>query len=514
MLFARVGRSSKWGLTGRNQAFLIDDGWDDYTFKTTFLLVVFDDEGNRIEVGEVKILSKGLETGRVSIPDSFDLLDLEYCSVGQSENYYETLGSLPGGFGNEILRALRDCVENPSIYYEFRGEKGFQDSLLRAISGSSVLETFARALKGLTVLAPFRFTYAFPDNGGQEPTPKLNFDVVPGSIPPTNVHVVIGRNGVGKTHLLGNLAMLLCRGRSEPVPEAGRLDFVPDEPSGQRFANLITVTFSAFDPFRAPQSEALTDGDMRYAYVGLKKPPKLMQGVDPSPGLENTEVKRLEEFTSEFQASLASCLSGPRRGRWLQAVRTLEADPGFADLGIPALVSETSGDPSVSAVSDLYSHLSAGHKIVFLIVTRLVELTEERTLVLLDEPEAHLHPPLLSSFVRVLSNLLTSRNGAAIVATHSPVVLQEVPRSCVWVLRRSGIVVNAERPEIETFGENMGVLTREVFGLEVTASGFHQLLKSQIFEHPQDYDGLVRAFGNQLGAEAKGIARALIKSEG
>jgi hypothetical protein len=33
-----------------------------------------------------------------------------------------------------------------------------------------------------------------------------------------------------------------------------------------------------------------------------------------------------------------------------------------------------------------------------------------------------------------------------------------------------------ERPEIETFGENVGTLTSEVFGLEVTNSGFHRMI--------------------------------------
>jgi predicted ATP-dependent endonuclease of OLD family len=51
---------------------------------------------------------------------------------------------------------------------------------------------------------------------------------------------------------------------------------------------------------------------------------------------------------------------------------------------------------------------------VLLTITRLVETVEERTLVLLDEPEAHLHPPLLSAFVRSLSDLLINRNGVAI----------------------------------------------------------------------------------------------------
>ncbi len=40
--------------------------------------------------------------------------------------------------------------------------------------------------------------------------------------------------------------------------------------------------------------------------------------------------------------------------------------------------------------------MSSGHAIVLLTVTKLVARVEEKTLVLIDEPESHLHPPLLS----------------------------------------------------------------------------------------------------------------------
>jgi predicted ATP-dependent endonuclease of OLD family len=139
----------------------------------------------------------------------------------------------------------------------------------------------------------------------------------------------------------------------------------------------------------------------------------------------------------------------------------------------------------------------------------LVETVQERTLVLLDEPEAHLHPPLLSAFVRSLSDLLINRNGVAIIATHSPVVLQEVPKSCAWKIRRNGTKVDAERPEIETFGENVGVLTREVFGLEVTHSGFHKMLSDAVGDDASFAD-VVDIFDGELGGEAKAIIRALI----
>ena len=63
---------------------------------------------------------------------------------------------------------------------------------------------------------------------------------------------------------------------------------------------------------------------------------------------------------------------------------------------------------------------------------------------------------------------------------------------------------------LETFGENVGVLTREVFGLEVTKSGYHTMLQDDIEIQCLDYDDIVRKYKDQLGAEARAIVRGLI----
>jgi len=164
------------------------------------------------------------------------------------------------------------------------------------------------------------------------------------------------------------------------------------------------------------------------------------------------------------------------------------------------------------AATEKFHSLSSGHKIILLTITKLIEKMEERTLVLIDEPEAHLHPPLLSALIRVLSDLLIERNGVAIIATHSPVVLQEVPGKCVWILRRSGNTSKAERPENQTFGENVGELTREVFSLEVTATGFHTLLESAVKDF-DTYEEVLNHFNYELGIEAKAIVRALLATK-
>jgi len=163
---------------------------------------------------------------------------------------------------------------------------------------------------------------------------------------------------------------------------------------------------------------------------------------------------------------------------------------------------------SMTAIN-LFDRMSSGHAIVLLTLTKLVETVEEKTLVLLDEPESHLHPPLLSAFTRALSELLVNRNGVAIIATHSPVVLQEVPKSCVSILRRARLILNVDSPENETFAENVGILTREVFGLEVSKSGFHDLLANSVGEG-KSFEEIEQEYHYQLGFEGKAILRSMI----
>ncbi|KRC96960.1 hypothetical protein ASE33_24165 [Pseudomonas sp. Root9] len=52
-------------------------------------------------------------------------------------------------------------------------------------------------------------------------------------------------------------------------------------------------------------------------------------------------------------------------------------------------------------------------------------------------------------------------------------------------------------------------MTREVFGLEVTASGFHTLLASAV-DQGKDFDQIFLEFNRQLGFEAQAILRALL----
>lgn len=63
------------------------------------------------------------------------------------------------------------------------------------------------------------------------------------------------------------------------------------------------------------------------------------------------------------------------------------------------------------------------------------------------------------------------------------------------------------RPETETFGENVGTLTREVFGLEVTDTGFYRMVREKA-ERATRYSAVSAEFDDQLGGEAMALLRA------
>ncbi|RDV05219.1 AAA family ATPase [Undibacter mobilis] len=492
--------------------YLLRGDWDDHGFKTSFYLVFVRENGEPLDIGPVKILRRGLEKGYVEVPQSFDALDSDYCSLGQDQNYYESLAGFIDAVHEPILIGLRDCVNDRRIFEEFRFEPGMGVSLLRKITVRNVTETFRGILRGQASLTSFRFSYTYPPNQSGEAPVSLKFAVQPNSMPPTNIHAVIGRNGVGKTTLLANLAKALCQPKDDFMQPFGTVEF--DDPEmtvdafwdGDRFTNLVTVAFSAFDPFRPVPRYGAEEIDITHSYIGLRAQEVFSDSLDGA-----HDLKSYASLSNEFSESLKKCASAPRLRRWRDAIEIIESDPLFCDADLSRLIDYARrGDDS--SVRNVFDDLSSGHKIVLLTVTKLVELVDDRTLVLFDEPESHLHPPLLASFLRAISSLLILRNGAAIIATHSPVVLQEVPATCVWILRRSGDVVVSERPSLETFGENVSVLTREVFGLEVTQSGFHKMISDALAGNGGSYEQAIDDFNGQLGAEARAVALAISRS--
>lgn len=499
--------------SGRDVVLLHHTDWDDwFQYSTSYNVSYIDQEGKRHGLGSTKIGRFGLRPAKTdeerrdgyrypNPPEQFTHLSHDFFSLGQDASYYEALTEIGEQFRDRFLEAIRDIAYDQALLSHAEEESVTRVSLLREVPLFTVREQFARLAHGGARLTPYEFRFRASSDPDQL---TLKFSVDPFSRPPSNIQVLIGRNGVGKSTLLNKLANAMVEGAGKAESTNERSSSAKLSRPWEQLSNLVSISFSAFDAFEPITVSRDRAKGLTYHYVGLKK-------IGAKSGEPST--KDPKALAKEMTLSARVCLNGARRSRWLRALRLLETDPIFGDTGIADLIEDDEDDTN-DILDDLgatFRGLSSGHKIVLLTITRLVETVEEKSLVLLDEPEAHLHPPLLSAFIRALSDLLTNRNGMAIIATHSPVVLQEVPRSCVWKLHRAGENMSAERPQLETFGENVGTLTDEVFGLEVTATGFHKMLADAAAE-TGDYEETLAMFSDQLGAEGRAILRAMLNT--
>lgn len=575
----------------RNRVYLVRDNWDDYGYKTQFFLNYIDKKGQTYSIGAVKIGQfdmsrpvikyKSMTGVTIDLPDSFEYLDKTFFSLGQNVDYYANLKLLEDDIRKQILSRLNDVSYKEELFEKAESEHVMQTSLLRYISPISVKGQYRRLAHGGANLIDYDFKYTAPIDSGAFGTPlELNFEIKAGSNPPTNIHAIIGRNGVGKTYLLNNIVNCwnTFGGQHGSLTATSR----SERGSWTDFHNLILISFSAFEqPNICQKSEY-------FSYVGLQKQASLKienedkTVVEKSPTNEEefyqklkslkemgqekqwanainllkedwilskedvtklifldeknikekfnqfnsthkavllTTAKLVEKFenesvtksptvlSEEFYQSLNFIKGSRQDEKWVETIKILASDPIFKDSNIVAWLNMNEKE-----VKKKFNQLSSGHKIILLTVTQLAEKVQEQTLVILDEPEGHLHPPLLSAFIRALSDLLISRNGAAIIATHSPVVLQDVPKKCVYILDRRGHVIEAYRPEMETFGENLGVLNREIFGFEIAQSGFHTLLKHEV-EEETDFESILKKFNSELGMEARAILRILLMNK-
>ncbi|MDO9161238.1 MAG: AAA family ATPase [Methylococcaceae bacterium] len=481
-------------------ALLHEDNWDDWgKYSTMYYFRVFDANGELHDIGRLKIGQFRMNSRRPEIPEKFTQLCDQFFSLGQDASFYQNLYALDYGLRGQVLRALNDVVNDQQLFSRILTEEVAKISLLRSVSPTSIQGQFRRVLQGSARLTAFKFKYLLPKGQGVAGV-TVDFNVKPESNPPSNIHVLIGRNGVGKTHLLNNMVRALVD-KEAKSSKVGSFFSMNDDNGEGIFSGVISISFSAFDPFEPlPEQRDKTAG-IKYSYVGLKR-------TSNRGGDQGTPMSH-DMLANEFVKSLMHCLKMGKKNEWQKALSILETDQLFNDAALRSLIDTEDDDVLKKTASSLFKKLSSGHGIVLLTLTRLVQTVEEKSLVLLDEPEAHLHPPLLSAFVRALSDILSHKNGLAIIATHSPIVAQEVPSQCVWKMRRTGYEAVTERPSIETFGENVGVLTREIFGLEVTQSGFHQLLQFAIAES-NNFGEVMEYFEGKLGAEARAISRGLI----
>jgi hypothetical protein len=214
MKFRVIPNGSRIPSEGRDIGYLWTDNWNDWwEFRTLYTLTYFDIERIKHDFGGVKIgqFNWQKEQGRPDLPlDDFDGLDARFFSLGQDVSYYSKIASLSDETASALLSGLRDVVADPLLFGQAAEERVMGTSLMRSVSPRSIEGQFKRVLSGGAALTEFSFTYDGPKPADEQiQRLRLKFQVTPDSSPPTNIHVLIGRNGVGKSYLLNGMTRAL-----------------------------------------------------------------------------------------------------------------------------------------------------------------------------------------------------------------------------------------------------------------------------------------------------------------
>lgn len=511
---------------------LLGDNWNDFSYQTLYTLF-YQTGGTTHRVGALKILKQGQREGGLPLPlgrAKAVQFSKQFVSLGTSIDYYVRLIEL--GLLDKVRELFNDLSSHRRLRGTFAAEPGLKTSLYRDHHRpDDFYDEIARTVEaGGAPPGEDEFTLSFTPVGSGEPIIfALGGTEAEAGLrqkrPSRRAGVIIGPNGIGKTHLLARIARVAYAPPAEREQLAGTEGVITDGPA---FPNILAVSYSSFDNFVPPMllgddpGQRRADfiaGRGRYIYLGMRDPAGLIKGDDVAPRLVT-------------QAELAQTFA-----QHIRRIQELDRFNIFAEIMKPVLeevsVQAYAGIPPHEnpeevedywpmdkvRVDQLYRwfgrdpaaaflKLSSGHKIVLHQLAGMTAMLQRNGLVLIDEPETHLHPPLLAALMSSIRRLLSRQRAYALVATHSPVVVQEALAGQVVILAGRDPTI-AKAPSIETYGENVGALSREVFGFYPTAGDYRHVLDRMIDDY-ENVDGVEEALGARLSSQALAHVMATI----
>lgn len=476
-------------------AFVLEfDKWNDFGIVTNYWLNYYNEDGEKLDVGAVKIMAEigddvAVKT-RDHIPDKFFSLPENFCSLGQDYEFYENLKKI---FTNKkalsILRALRDTALFEDIQEEFEKTHVFITSLIRSSEAERNLREAKYRMYDYDLSNLYSFKYTFKPLYGEGVVDiDFNFD---GNLDiPSRIYAIIGKNGVGKTQLLRSLPLNISK-----VEDAL---FIPRTPL---FSKVIAVSYSAFDDFEMP----LRKGAFNYVYCGLKK--------------EDGTLLTDKEQNERFISSADKITNQQRFEQWRLVLASFLEPEIMTELFTPK--DDTNGGVVSPSEKDLMHDVtraylrtkkkfSSGQGIMFYIITEIVANIRFDSLLLFDEPETHLHPNAITQLMNTIYELVNQFESYCVLTTHSPLVIREVLSRNVYVMERHEDVPSVRRIGIESFGENLTVLTEEVFGNKDVPKQYRLIIEGLI-EKGKTFDQIIEII--QFGKIPVGLnTRIFIKS--
>lgn len=509
------------------------NNWDDYSVRTTLNAALYFD-GKRVLDFNLKLLIEGdanspakLNTLREEGWDGyFPIPGKNYVSVPSDIEFYDAIVTKLGKLGaKKVLLLIRDAGYLVNVAQDAAAEKltespDFSTSPLREAGARKSFQDGWKVFSG-TSQSIKDFTLNLPARGAGGVTSigfKFNSDTLP-----YDINVLIGPNGVGKSHTLKSLVSYwlgmdvgsqtqLSKSKHQPF------DIHPN------ISRLILMSYSPFEDFVLDLSNTKLKDKTAYRYFGFRRKAMSASGKRQSsisrnqPASDSVEsmfkaladdeaYDFLSAWTSKSEAisdvlkpalkferiaveinpqaqltrSLKALLIEDTNGaKYIEL--TLEAYQEFLKLGddLSSVVNFKAG--VVFLVGNEKLDLSSGQRLFVYMVINIIGQIKSESLVIVDEPELFLHPTFEVEFIALLKKVLSAFNSKAILATHSLAVAREIPANCMHVYRAGQHGVEIDHPPFETFGGNMQRISSYVFGDSKVTKPFAQWINNAIDE--------------------------------
>ncbi len=114
--------------------------------------------------------------------------------------------------------------------------------------------------------------------------------------------------------------------------------------------------------------------------------------------------------------------------------------------------------------------LSTGEISLLLRLFNIANQIKPNSIVLIDEPELHLHPNWCINYISKLKQLFNKYDSHFIIATHSPLLVANLNKEDIVVLKKINNVIINSNIDTGTFGVNIDTVLEQVFGVTLSDS--------------------------------------------
>ncbi|MCX5509967.1 AAA family ATPase [Pseudomonas sp. BJa3] len=507
------------------------NNWDDYSVRTT-LNAVFYYDGERIFEFNLKLLIESDTDSPVKLnalrkagwDGYFPIPDANYVSVPSDIEFYDALITKLGvQDAQNVLILIRDAgylvnVTHDEAAKKLTEQENFTTSPLREAGARKSFQDGWKAFSGNSQSIK-DFTLNLPSRGVDSVTSvrfRFNSDTLP-----YDINVLIGPNGVGKSHTLKNLVAYWLGMDAGSQTQLHKSKHQPFD-THPNISRLILMSYSPFEDFVLDLSDSKLKDKTAYRYFGFRR------GRLSAQGKRQSSISRNQPASDSVESMFKALADDDAFGflsTWTSKFSTiidvLQPALGFEKLAVELnskaelplslksyVIEDNDGNQYIQLTpvthlkllklkDDLFSivnskagvvflndtdklDLSSGQRLFVYMVINIVGQIKAESLIIVDEPELFLHPTFEVEFIALLKKVLAAFSSKAILATHSLAIAREVPANCMHVYRQGQHGLEVDHPPFETFGGNMQRISSYVFGDSKVTKPFAQWIEGAI----------------------------------